>query len=153
MHRLSHFVLTLLLPALLLSGCGGSAPPSAGSQPTAVTRPAQLDTATTQMSQQGLYRVSFTAEQEPITISTLQTWTVHVATPDGQPVEGAAVAITGGMPEHNHGLPTAPLVTPSGGGDYRVEGMKFQMPGWWTVTVAVAADGQQDRATFNLLLN
>ena len=30
---------------------------------------------------------------------------------------------------------------------------KFQMPGWWTVTVVVAAGDQQDSATFNLLLD
>jgi hypothetical protein len=60
--------------------------------------------------------------------------------------------VDGGMPQHNHGMPTQPQVTPLGSGDYRVEGMKFQMPGHWVVTVAVDAEGQQDTATFNLQL-
>jgi hypothetical protein len=147
-----------LLASALLGACAGGAAQDTSSMPAAaVTRPAQLDLATTQASQGGLYRISFSADQEPIPISKLHTWTVHVAAAEGEAageaVAGAAVSVEGGMPEHNHGLPTKPQVTPLGGGDYRVEGMKFQMPGWWTVTVTVEAGGQVDRATFNLLLN
>lgn len=56
------------------------------------------------------------------------------------------------MPDHGHGLPTAPRVTRHlGGGRYLVEGMRFNMSGWWrlkfTVTVPVP-----DTATFNIVL-
>lgn len=147
-------VLVLTLFSLPLSGCAAPAPSTMENQAHDVaTRPAQIDTAATQMSEQGLYRVSYIADAEPILINKLHTWTVKVATPDGQPVVGANVSVDGGMPEHNHGMPTRPQVTPAGAGDYRVEGMKFQMPGWWTVTVVIEAEGQQDSATFNLLLN
>lgn len=128
------------------------APPSAGTQGV-VTRPATLDTATSRLTDQGIFQVAYTSELDPPTINTVHTWTVHVTTADGQPVDGARVAVEGGMPEHNHGMPTLPQVTPSANGDYRVEGMKFQMPGWWTVTVQVDAGGQQDSVTFNLILN
>ena len=156
MRRLSRWFLLFALPAAVCMAANAcSAPPAspAAMQADAATRPAQIDTATTQMSQQGLYRISYSTELDPITINTLHTWTVQVATPDGQPVADAEVSVAGGMPEHNHGMPTQPQVTPIGGGDYRVEGMKFQMPGWWTVTVVVASGDQQDSATFNLLLD
>jgi hypothetical protein len=146
-------VLTMALPAVSSSGCFAPAATAGGQMHAPVARPAQIDTATAQMSRGGLYRISYSAGEEPITINKLHTWTVHVETPDGQPVADADVSIEGGMPEHNHGIPTQPQVTPAGAGDYRVEGMKFQMPGWWTVTVVVLAGDQQDSATFNLLLD
>lgn len=142
---------SLLLAASILLACAGGNP-GAGTG-AVVTRPAQLDLATTQLSQNGLYRIRFAADQEPVPVSKLHTWTVHVDTAAGTAVADAVVSVEGGMPEHNHGMPTQPQVTSLGGGDYLVEGMKFQMPGWWTVTVAVEVAGQTDRATFNLLLN
>lgn len=152
MHTMFRLVLALAL-LVGLGGCSTSTAPGGVQTHAAITRPAQIDTTTAQMSQQGLYRISYTSDNEPITINTLHTWTVHVTTADGQPVADAGVSVEGGMPEHNHGMPTRPQVTPAGAGDYRVEGMKFQMPGWWTVTVVVAAGDQQDSATFNLLLD
>jgi hypothetical protein len=57
------------------------------------------------------------------------------------------------MPQHGHGLPTSPQVTQNlGNGDYLVEGMKFQMPGWWEVRFNILAGGQSDAITFNLTL-
>ncbi len=138
---------------LLIGGCAGPAAQTAPAQPGAVTRPAQIDTAAEQMSAGGLYRIRYAANEAPVAINKLHTWTVHIETADGAALDGAAVSVEGGMPEHNHGLPTKPLVTPIGGGDYRVEGLKFQMPGWWTVTVSVAEGDRQDSATFNLLLD
>jgi hypothetical protein len=58
------------------------------------------------------------------------------------------------MPQHGHGLPTLPQVTENlGEGDYRVEGLKFHMPGWWIVEFDISADGMNDHVTFNLQLN
>lgn len=146
-----------LLALLALAGCTAEATPAAVHG--GVTRPAQIDTGTTQLSQQGLYRVSYQADLDPIPINTLHAWTLLIETAAGEPVAGATVGVEGGMPEHNHGMPTQPIVTEGdtagdgGAGSYRVEGMKFQMPGWWTVTVTVEAGGQKDSAVFHLLLN
>jgi hypothetical protein len=140
----------LLLPllSLLLFACTS---PAMTSQ---VTRPANLDTATTRLGDQGRFRVSYTSDLSPLAINKYHTWTLHVETPTGEAVTDAQLTVDGAMPEHNHGLPTQPQVTAAlGNGDYRVEGMKFQMPGWWTVTVQVAAGGQQDTVTFNLVLD
>ena len=39
-----------------------------------------------------------------------------------------------------------------GGGAYRIEGMRFQMGGEWTVTFTIEADGVQDSVTFKVRL-
>jgi hypothetical protein len=148
MRRLQIILLFVLLA---LSGC--AAPDAVPAQQGAVTRPAQIDTAATQLSQQGLFRISYRTDLDPITINTLHSWTLQIETAAGEPVAGGAVSVEGGMPEHNHGMPTEPVVSAGDAGSYLVEGMKFQMPGWWTVTVTVDAGEQTDSATFHLLLN
>ena len=71
----------------------------------------------------------------------------------GAPVTGAAISIDGGMPQHGHGLPTKPQVTRElGSGDYLVEGMKFNMGGWWVVKFHVTAAAGRDSIAFNLKL-
>lgn len=145
-----------LLLTVLVAGCSPSANSTSAGQSPAVTQPADLDLATTQPSHGGKFTVSYKSDLDPVTINKLHTWTLHVADPAGKPLDNASVAIDGGMPQHNHGMPTQPIVTPLGGGDYRAEGMKFQMPGWWTVTVTVTntvgGAAQPDSATFNLVL-
>ena len=74
-----------------------------------------------------------------------------VADAQGRPIEGAVIGVDGGMPQHGHGLPTQPKVTRSvGEGVYEVEGMKFNMGGWWEVKFAIAAAAGADTVTFNL---
>ena len=58
------------------------------------------------------------------------------------------------MPQHGHGLPTKPRVTRAlGHGDHLVEGMKFNMGGWWVVKFHVAsATAGADSVVFNVKL-
>ena len=120
---------------------------------TMMSVPANLDMATTRTSTQGLFRGSWVSQLEPIEIDQIHTWTIHLETPDGQPLENAQVTVDGGMPQHGHGLPTQPMVTQYlGHGDYRVEGMKFQMTGWWVVNFHITANGKSDTMQFNLIL-
>ncbi len=115
--------------------------------------PADLDLSLTRATDRGLFVGTLEPAAFPIPVGTIQTWTVAVAMPDGRPVEHAALSIDGGMPQHGHGLPTEPRVTEElGGGRYRVEGMKFNMPGWWTITLEVSSAAGTDSATFNLTL-
>ena len=114
----------------------------------------EIDTATTQRSEKGRYKVSFDSVAGPIVINAIHEWRLTVITTDGRPVDGLTIDIEGGMPTHNHGLPTAPRVTESlGEGQYRVEGFKFQMPGHWTTTFNLTNDENfSDSVTFNLML-
>lgn len=115
--------------------------------------PADLDYAATQLSAAGQFRVTYTPARAPIPINQMQTWTLHVETAAGQSVDDAVITIAGDMPQHGHGLPTKPQVTQAlGGGDYRVEGLKFQMGGWWQMAFTVTAGGRTDTVTFNLML-
>ena len=111
------------------------------------------DLSTTRTSEQALFRGTWVSQLDPIEINQMHTWTVHVETPDGQPLDNAQIAVDGGMPQHGHGLPTQPKVTQYlGKGDYRVEGMKFQMTGWWVVNFHISVDGKTDTLQFNLIL-
>jgi hypothetical protein len=115
--------------------------------------PANLDTSTSVLSDTGLFRVSYSSDPTSPPLNQIHTWTIHVETADGKPVEKAVITVNGGMPQHGHGLPTSPQVTEDlGNGDYRVEGMKFQMPGWWDVRFNITANGQSDNVTFNFIL-
>lgn len=115
--------------------------------------PADLDLSLTRTTEHGLYIGTLEPAVSPIPVGTIQSWTIAVTTPDGKPVEHADLSIDGGMPQHGHGLPTEPQVTEElGGGRYTVEGMKFNMPGWWTLTLKVTGAAGTDSATFNLTL-
>jgi hypothetical protein len=115
--------------------------------------PNDLDTSTTLATTNGLFSATYEPQVETIAINQIHTWTIHVETPDGEPVENAEITVDGGMPQHGHGLPTAPQVTEYlGNGDYLVEGMKFNMSGWWTLTFDIDAEGATDDVTFNLIL-
>jgi hypothetical protein len=117
------------------------------------TPPPDLDVSQTRLSEQGIYRGSYTSSLEPLKINKLHTWTLHLETANGQPVENATITVHGDMPGHGHGLPTRPLVSRHlGNGDYIVEGMKFQMPGWWFVEFDIAAGGHHDTLRFDFVL-
>jgi copper(I)-binding protein len=132
----------------------GSMPRGHGGMKASIpTVPEDLDLRTRKLSAHGLYDVAFTSALDPLVINQMHSWIVEVKTPDGEPVTGAKVAVEGGMPTHLHSLPTAPRVTKElGEGRYLVEGMEFNMGGWWELKLNVAAAGKTDEVTFNVLL-
>ena len=107
----------------------------------------------TQTTESGAYKVTVKPGLDPIVINRIHEWTLHVETSDGHPVDDATIVIDGGMPEHQHGLPTRPEVTRNlGNGDYLVEGMKFNMTGYWELRISVESGGTRDVAVFELTL-
>jgi hypothetical protein len=137
----------LFLLLLALAGCGGMRHSSA---PPADT----LNTDTDRLTDNGHFRVRWQSDTPPVAINRMHTWTLTVESADGTSIDNAAVAVVGGgMPDHGHGLPTRPEVTTNlGGGNYRVEGVRFQMGGWWEITFQIDANGITDSVTFNLVL-
>jgi hypothetical protein len=148
MPKLSRRSLFVIIPvaAIVLASAGFAAKMMEGP-------PAGLDMAMSKRTDHGTYVTSLAADVSPIPVGSIHTWTVKVMTPDGQPANGIVIAIGGGMPQHGHGLPTKPEVTTDlGGGGHLVEGMKFNMPGWWTLTVSIDGPKGADKATFNVVL-
>lgn len=122
-----------LLPLLLLMGAAAPESPS-------------------WVSESGKLRASYASAVTPVPLNQIHAWTVHVETADGAPVENAQVEFDGGMPEHNHGLATAPAVTGLGKGDYLVEGLRFHMQGAWELRITVRYDNSSDRIVIPLNL-
>ena len=99
----------------------------------------------------GLYTATL-IPTEPLRTRKLQSVQVAIADAHGQPISNARIAIDGGMPQHGHGLPTRPRVTKSDGGVYEIDGVRFNMGGWWEFTLSVTTDAGTDLITFNLHL-
>ena len=115
--------------------------------------PDDLDRSLTRLSNGGLYRAQLLPEVMPITVRQMHVWTVTLQTAAGAPVTQAKIAVGGGMPQHGHGLPTAPQVTKNlGNGRYQIDGVKFNMRGWWTFELAVDSADGADFVTFNIVL-
>ncbi|TJV44072.1 MAG: auxin-binding protein [Mesorhizobium sp.] len=115
--------------------------------------PAGPDVSRTRNSDNGLFTASFSPERGVVRQGDLESWLLTLKTKAGAPVEGAAIAISGGMPLHNHGLPTSPQATDYlGDGRYRIEGVKFTMSGWWQLHFAISATAGSDTVLFNVVL-
>lgn len=104
-------------------------------------------------SKRGIYMVSYDSELKPLRINRIHSWVVHVVDIDGQAVVGASLQLDGGMPEHDHGLPTRPQMTAElGAGDYLFEGVRFHMAGRWLLELSIEANGARDVAIIDLEL-
>ena len=115
--------------------------------------PADLDYGRTRLSEAGRYRATIRPDGDTIPQGKLHRWTLHLETTGGVAVDSAKVTVDGGMPQHGHGLPTKPRVTRAlGNGDHLVEGMKFNMGGWWVVKFRVASTAGADSVVFNVKL-
>ncbi|QPC92514.1 FixH family protein [Mesorhizobium sp. INR15] len=122
-----------------------TAPRSAG--------PVGPDVSRTKKTDNGLFVASFAPERGVVRQGELQSWLLTLKTMAGAPVEGAAISVSGGMPQHNHGLPTSPQATDYlGDGRYRIEGLKFTMSGWWQLHFAISATAGSDTVIFNVVL-
>ena len=105
------------------------------------------------MSENGFFQASWQSRPEAPAINEVHEWVLHIETAAGEPAAGALVTVDGDMPAHGHGMPTEPQVTADlGDGDYLVEGMSFQMGGYWIVDVTVTYDGATDLVRFGLEL-
>jgi hypothetical protein len=135
------------IPALVLAG----GVVTAGAMMRSV--PDNLDLALEKPTAAGRYTAAIAPQATPIAVGSMHAWTVTVRNPSGAPVTAAKIGINGSMPQHGHGLPTAPQVTTDlGEGRYRIEGMKFNMRGWWTLDLAIDGPKGPDTVTFNLVL-
>ena len=126
--------------------------------------PTDLDIAAFRLSRDQHYLAHVEVHAEPgaatgnaaaVPLNRLHRWRLLVSDLAGQPVAGAAITVAGHMPGHVHGLPTQPRVTRElAPGVYLVEGLKFQMDGWWVMQFDIqprGAAGPADNVAFNLV--
>jgi hypothetical protein len=99
------------------------------------------------------YQLQVQSQLEPIAINRIHAWELELRDRAGRPVADANISVDGGMPAHNHGLPTAPRVTEVlGPGRYLLDGMKFQMGGEWALQFRIEAAAGTEILTLDLSL-
>jgi len=149
----------LLATGLCLGACSDEKSVSSGNTPAAVTsKPDEAretqgtadNTARgpsmTEVGKNGLFQVTIQSDEAPLPLNRIHSWTARITTPEGRIVDNAILMVYGGMPEHKHGFPSKPEVTANlGDGRYRIEGVKFNMPGRWEMWFNVRALDQDDK--------
>jgi len=106
-----------------------------------------------QAAQASEFVVTYSTPDGPPEINQMHSWVLHVETDQGVPVEGAEIEVDGGMPAHDHGLPTKPRVTEElGGGDYRLDGVRFHMSGYWEMVITIRSDDSEETVVVSLTL-
>ena len=118
-----------------------------------VARPAETEFGTGPRASASRQFTATLQPDQPLRPRRMQTVRVTITDAAGTPVDDATIRVDGGMPQHGHGLPTRPRVTRAlGNGLYEIEGVRFNMGGWWTLTLAINAPSGSDLVTFNLAL-
>ena len=91
------------------------------------------------------FTIEIYSELSPLSINTMHSWHIRVLDRDDQILELEELNVFGGMPEHDHGLPTQPEVTMRlDNGDYLLEGVRFHMQGHWELQVEFQYAGADD---------
>ena len=97
-------------------------------------------------------RIEIYSELAPLAINKIHSWHIRILDAGGHPQQ-AQMNINGGMPEHNHGMPTTPQITRQlENGDYLLEGMRFHMPGLWRLRFELTVNGSQETAVIDFRL-
>ena len=99
------------------------------------------------------FKIEIYSELSPLSINTIHSWHIRVLDHDDEILELEEVNVFGGMPEHDHGLPTQPEVTMRlDNGDYWLEGLRFHMHGHWELQVEFQYAGADDTAIIDFEL-
>lgn len=108
-----------------------------------------------QMTQTGtnnLYQAHLDCETAPET-GPFQHCTVHFTDLQQQSIIPDTALIDGGMPLHGHGLPTSPVLAPlEQAGHYRIDGLKYNMPGAWLLGFKVLTPQSEDKIIFDFVI-
>ena len=148
--RRAVLTLALVSVAVSLTACSHMRMMVGG---TGAKRPAPSEFGLGPRTSAGGHYVATLEPATPLRTRQMQTVRVIVRDADGQAIDEARISIDGGMPQHGHGLPTRPRVTRSlGQGLYEIEGLRFNMGGWWEFKLAISGSRGEDTVTFNLSL-
>jgi len=99
------------------------------------------------------FKIEIYSELSPLSINTIHSWHIRVVDRDDEILELEELNVFGGMPEHDHGLPTQPEVTMRlDNGDYLLEGVRFHMQGHWELQIEFQYAGVDDTAIIDFEL-
>jgi hypothetical protein len=99
------------------------------------------------------FKIEIYSELSPLSINTIHSWHIRVLDRDDEILELEELNVFGGMPEHDHGLPTQPEVTMRlDNGDYLLEGVRFHMQGRWELQIEFQYAGVDDTAIIDFEL-
>ncbi|HND30497.1 MAG TPA: hypothetical protein PLA94_10880 [Myxococcota bacterium] len=155
----------------LLLACGGTSPENRV-RSEEHQNPVEIQTVG------GKYRLTWQSLPSPVPMGDLFVVETTLKDKDGKTIENGTVRVDARMPAHGHGMATRPLAAlptctgaqeeaalrstleagslPEGcsypGGKYKMEGMKFHMPGEWTLRFDVTGPAGADHAELRYAL-
>jgi len=149
-HRTAFVAALVMSAAVASTGCGHVMMMMHGKN---VARPSVTEFGTGPRTSASSQFIATLQPDQPLRPRRMHTVRVAITDAAGVPVDEATIQIDGGMPQHGHGLPTRPRVTRAlGNGLYEIEGVRFNMGGWWEFRLAIDAASGSDVVTFNLAL-
>jgi hypothetical protein len=145
-----RLVLAASFVVALLGGCSQSptvAPAFCATDP-------RVETFQTGMTSKGAAGavVTISSATPSVVQQGLNEWVVTITDSSGNPVSGT-VNESAFMPDHGHGSPTLPTITPKGNGQYDISEINLSMSGVWTITITVASPSLNDSATFTFCID
>ena len=139
----SGFSALLLVVFVFMTACSSEPAPSKPAENTTGPWEARSDNK--------LYEIVLRPAQGVPVIGAFQEWRIVVTDANGAGVFPATIKMSGGMPEHGHGLPTQPQVTEHlGNGEYRIEGARFNMAGNWLLNFQIDSARGGDLAELSI---
>lgn len=112
---------------------------------SAAAQPLQL------RSEAGHFTLVISGLANPEPVNHLHGLDLQLQTSDGKPATGATIVIAGMRHDSSNPLPTMPRASPApGDGNYRLEGLRFHMPGQWHLVLDIECAQIRDRAALDI---
>lgn len=149
-------VMVVALPAALFAAAalrGADRPEVVSITPTALTSDAPASGGVTSLGERRSHDGIYSAEvvwTSPIVIGATQSWTVHLSRRNRR-VSHATMSAEAWMPETGARASMHPTVTYVGGGDYRIDHLRFDRAGWWNVALEIHGRAGTDSVAFNVI--
>lgn len=155
----THFIAALISAVMLAMSAGCRSGDASASTSQVLPEPADLRA----RDQSGDHRVRTTGGSYEVSINpppsrlplnelfALNIGVVDAATK--RPVADISVRADAAMPQHRHGMNTAPRTTRNADGSFTARGMMLHMPGYWEIYVDVTRNGQTERAVIEVELD
>ena len=115
--------------------------------------PEQVNTSRQKLSDNGLFNLELTPSVSYLPLNKIHHWDITVSDKDNTPLE-VNLKVLGGMPLHGHGFPTQlKIENLENSGHYQLNGVKFNMIGWWQIVLIIETEDLKDSITFNIPVN